>query len=89
MQQAEEEGSIGATGALATALGSGAIDLQDNANPLGSAGPSSTGIPIISSLDDLAESLPAVKLDLCRDLYLLRQPQSVIPLLIRKSRPAA
>ena len=61
VQPAEEEGSIGATGALATALGSNGFDFHVNANPLESAGPSSTGIPIISTHVDNAESLPAVE----------------------------
>ena len=58
VQEASEYGSIGATGALATPLGSDAFDLQDNAKPLESADPSPAGIPIVSTNEEL---LPAVE----------------------------
>ena len=58
VQRASEDGSIGATGALATPLGSAAFHLQNNANPLESAGPPSTGIPLVSTNKEL---LPEVE----------------------------
>ena len=55
-QAAAETTDIGATGVLASALGS-----QADANPSELAGPSSTGIPFISTPGDNAELLPPVK----------------------------
>lgn len=55
-QQAAETTDIGATGVLVSALGS-----QADANPSELAGPSSTGIPFISTPGDNVELLPPVE----------------------------
>ena len=59
-QRADEE--IGASGALATELGTQdiGVSIGTSANPLATADPSSTGIPIISTDNDMS-ALPPVQ----------------------------